>query len=194
MRKFLLLICLVALTALSAAAQETEDDECATDALASIRTLTASTTLDAVEALRQIRAAADEALETCNPLPEDVTMIDTSETHFERDMGCALVFDISRGTADLRVLITGEARDDIFVDVYLPDEDEPLDVLGQIDKQFIDSEDLYIQQYYSSSSGWPLGIYRILLEFGGETRHLAFDMEREGEHNIYVYCEEPGGD
>jgi hypothetical protein len=188
MRKFLLLICLVALTALSAAAQETDDDECATDALASIRTLTASTTLDAIEALRQIRAAADEALETCNPLPEDVTMIDTSETHFEQDMGCALVFDIARGSADLQFLLTGEFRDEIFVDVYLPDETEPLDVLSQNVREFIDSDELYIQQYYSGSD-WPLGTYRILLEYGGETKNLAFEMEREGKYNIYVYCE-----
>lgn len=188
MRKFLLLICILALTALSAMAQETEDDECATDALASIRTLTASTTLDAVDALRQIRAAADKALETCNPLPDDVIMIDTSETHFEREMGCALVFDIARGSANLQFLLTGEKRDDIFVDVFLPDETEPLDVLGQNDKQFIDSEDLYIQQYYSSID-WPLGTYRILLEYGDETRNLAFEIEREGEYNIYVYCE-----
>jgi hypothetical protein len=189
MRKFLLFVCVLALTTLSAFAQEDDDNECMTDAIAAIRTLTASVTLDAVDALRQIRASADEALETCNPLPDDVSMIDTSETHFEREMGCALVFDISRGSANLQFLITGEMRDEIFVDVYLPDEDEPLAVLGQNDKQFIDSEDLYVQQYYSSSSGWPLGTYRILLEYGDETRNLAFEMERAGEYNIYVYCE-----
>jgi hypothetical protein len=184
----LMVVVLIALGLTFTAAAQEDDDECATDALAAIRTLTASTTLDAVDALRQIRAAADTALETCNPLPDDVVMIDTSETHFEREMGCALVFDVARGSANLQFLITGEFRDDIFVDVFLPDETEPLDVLGQNDKQFIDSEDLYIQQYYSSID-WPLGTYRLLLEYGDETRNLAFEMEREGEYNIYVYCE-----
>jgi hypothetical protein len=160
-------------------------------AITVISELTAETDLEPLAILQAIKEAADEALADCTEtaLPADVTMIDTSETHFEREMGCALVFDVSRGTANLQFLLTGEARDDIFVDVYLPGEDEPLDVLGQNDKQFIDSKDLYIQQYYSSSSGWPLGTYRILLEYGGETRNLAFEMERAGEHNIYVYCE-----
>jgi hypothetical protein len=156
-----------------------------------ISELTAETDLEPLAILQAINEAVDEALADCEPEaePVDATLIPTDETHFEREMGCALVFDVSRGSASLQFLITGEMRDDIFVDVFLPGEDEPLDVLGQNDKQFIDSEDLYIQQYYSSSSGWPLGTYRILLEYGDETRNLAFEMERAGEYNIYVYCE-----
>jgi hypothetical protein len=159
-------------------------------AITVISELTAETDLEPLAILQAINEAVDEALANCaeSGLPEDVTMVDTSETHFERDMGCALVFDISRGSSDLQFILTGEFRDDIFVDIFLPGETEPVEVRAQNIREFIDSEELYIQQYYSQSD-WPLGTYHILLEYGGETRNLAFEMERAGDYNIYVYCE-----
>jgi hypothetical protein len=99
------------------------------------------------------------------------------------------VFDVNRGDADLYVIISGESRDEVIVDIFRPSENSPLRVEGQLDKTFIDSGDPYIHQYYRYNIGWPMGLYNLQIDYGGETTKVAWQMEERGSYRIYVQCE-----
>lgn len=165
-----------------------EEDECGADALARISGYLAAVNQDTLAKLKLIRNAAVDALAACVPVDAEAIPILTDETHIEREMGCALVFDISRGTQDLQFIISGEAKDEALVDIVVPGEETPEDVLRQLDKTFLDTGDLYVQQIYARNN-WPLGIYLIRLERDDVVKTFSFEMDVRGDYSIYVYCE-----
>lgn len=116
-------------------------------------------------------------------------VINTQRRHVDLDTLCVIAFDIQRGSADLQFIISGDARDDVIVDIFRPGETRALAVQAQNIKTFVDTGDIYIQQYYSYSVGWPLGVYHIELEFEGVTKRFAFEMTQRGTHNVHVMCD-----
>lgn len=116
-------------------------------------------------------------------------LIDTDEAFLDPRTGCLIAFDIRRGSSDLQFILNGDGRGDIVVDIYRPNETNPLTVQGQLDKTFIDTGDPYIQQYYRFNMGWPLGIYNIELSYEGETTVVSWNMSERATYNIFVLCE-----
>jgi hypothetical protein len=119
--------------------------------------------------------------------PDEVISVD--EAYFDARTGCTVAFDINRGDMDINIIIAGESRDDVVVDLYRPNESNPLSVEGQLDKTFIDTGDPYIHQYYSWNVGYPNGLYNLELSMDGNVSRLAWELETRGDYNIFVYCE-----
>jgi hypothetical protein len=115
-------------------------------------------------------------------------VIQTDEAYLDVATGCIIVFDIRRGDSDLRFIISGDGRNDVVVDIFRPNENNPLPVQGQLDKTFIDTGEPYIDQYYRFNTGWSLGVYQIELQYNGEISRVAWEMEDRGEYNIFVVC------
>lgn len=119
--------------------------------------------------------------------PDEV--IDIYESHIDRTLNCGMTAVVSRSTSDnLDFAISGEAMDEVTVDIYRPNRTEPEPVYRQLDKTFIDTGDSYIHQIYSSSN-WALGTYRLRLVRDNNSRIYEFELEEEGETTIFVYCE-----
>jgi hypothetical protein len=119
--------------------------------------------------------------------PDDV--IQVGERYSDIKTGCDIVFDIARGDMDINLILTGDNRNSVVVDLYRPNETNPLRVEGQLDKTFIDTGDPYIHQYYSFGLFWPLGIYQLEMQAGGETSMLAWELKDRGDYNIFVLCD-----
>ncbi|MBI5667303.1 MAG: SH3 domain-containing protein [Chloroflexi bacterium] len=119
--------------------------------------------------------------------PDDVINVD--EAYFDPRTGCAIAFNVKRGDPDMNILLSGERRGDVVVDLYRPNETRPLRVEGQLDKTFIDTGDAYIHQYYSWNVGWPAGTYQLELKLDGKTSKLAWEMKERADYYIYVMCD-----
>jgi hypothetical protein len=117
------------------------------------------------------------------------TIIQVDEVYRNEEMGCIVAFDIQRGDTDLNIIISGERQRDIFVDLYRPNESNPLDVEGQLDKNFTDTGEPYVHQYYNWGLYWPDGVYQLEITLDDETVILAWELEDGGEYNIFVNCD-----
>jgi hypothetical protein len=116
-------------------------------------------------------------------------VIDVDERYENEAMGCLVVFDIQRGDTVVSIIMAGDRRNDIFVDLYRPNESDPLDVESTYDKTFIDTGDPYVQQYYHWGLYWPAGVYQLEVTIDDETVLLAWELEDQGEYTIFVVCD-----
>jgi hypothetical protein len=119
--------------------------------------------------------------------PDDV--IPTDEIYEDERTGCRIAFDIKRGDMRLNIILAESGRNDVVVDLYRPNETNPLRVEGQLDKTFIDTGEPYVHQYYDFRVSYPMGVYQLEISYGGETSVLAWELETRGDYNIFVLCE-----
>jgi uncharacterized protein YraI len=117
------------------------------------------------------------------------TVIDISEPYMDLATGCMVAFDYSRGDPRLHVIITGAGMEDTEVDVFLPGQSQPLPVDAQYDKAFIDTGDLYIDQFYRWNVPWSPGLYQLEIRFDGQTSRLGWELDRQGDYAVYVVCQ-----
>lgn len=115
-------------------------------------------------------------------------LISTDDPYLDPRTGCIVAFDIKRGNADLSIIITGNKRGNVVVDLYRPNESKALKVEGQLDKTFSDTGDPYIYQYYRYNIGWPVGIYGLEFTLNGQTSKVAWEIRDRADYNIYVVC------
>lgn len=118
--------------------------------------------------------------------PDEI--IDLDEWYTDREAGCEVLVESSRGSMDMVVIIAGDRQDDVVVDLYRPNETRALPVEGQLLKEFIDTKELYIHQYYGWNIGWPFGMYNLEYSIDDLTRRLGFEIEDRGEYLIRVNC------
>lgn len=116
-------------------------------------------------------------------------IISVDEAYLDPKTGCIIAFDIKRGDMDMNLILSGSDRGRVVADLYRPNETAPVRVEGQLDKTFIDTGDPYIHQYYSWNAWWPNGVYQLEVTRDGETSRLAWELETQGDYNIFVYCE-----
>ncbi|MAU12201.1 MAG: hypothetical protein CL607_20435 [Anaerolineaceae bacterium] len=121
------------------------------------------------------------------PGPDE--LINIYEGYVDDAMTCGTQATVGRSTSSgIDIAIAGSGRNEVIVDIYRPNTNNPETVWRQYDKTFVDTGDPYIHQVYRSSY-WPLGTYQISLERGGIQRLLAFNLQETGETTIYVFCE-----
>ena len=121
-------------------------------------------------------------------MPDAVVV--TGEAYFVEGADCVLVPDASRSSdMDITIIITGERKNDVRVDLYRPDNETPLRVEGQLDKTFIDTGSTYIHQYYRWNVWWPTGIYTIDVESGGSLTKIAWNVAERADYNVFVSCD-----
>ncbi len=121
-------------------------------------------------------------------LPDEV--IETDEPYAIAAAGCIVLPDSSRGNdMDINFIIAGERHDDVTVDLYRPNEENPLRVDRQLDKTFIDTGDVYILQVYRWNQWFPTGVYTIEVKLDGRSHKMAWNVAERAEYNVHVYCE-----
>ncbi len=119
-------------------------------------------------------------------LPDEV--IETGEGFIIEDTGCHVIVDSRRGDMDINIIITGERLSDVTVDLYRPNETNPLRVEGQLDKTFIDTGGSYLHQYYRWNQWFPNGIYTIEVKIDRKVYEIAWNMTERVDYNIFVAC------
>ena len=120
-------------------------------------------------------------------LPDVV--IGTGDIHIIEDTGCRVVIDSRRGDMDINIIITGDRMGDVTVDLYRPNENNPLRVEGQLDKTFIDTGEAYLHQYYRWNQWFPNGIYTIEVKIDRSTYKIAWNMTERIDYNVFVACD-----
>ena len=65
----------------------------------------------------------------------------------------------------------------------------PLTVEAQLEKEFTDTDEPYILQYYAYNTSWPMGLYNLEVTVDGVSRLFAWEMEDKADHAIHVYCD-----
>lgn len=116
------------------------------------------------------------------------TIIDVSQPYFDPSTNCTVAIDVKRGSALLHVILTGDGMQRIQADIYRPNETTPLPVESQYTKTFIDTGELYLDQFYRWNVGWPTGLYQLEVQYGGNTSRLGWQMETQGEYAVFVVC------
>jgi hypothetical protein len=116
-------------------------------------------------------------------------VIPTDDIYIDARTGCMVGFNIKRGEMDMSVILDGSRRGDVVVDLTRPRETIPLKVEAQLDKEFIDTGDPYLLQYYRWNVRFPLGVYTLDIALDGKSSKVAWEADVEGEYNIYVTCE-----
>jgi hypothetical protein len=119
--------------------------------------------------------------------PDDVII--TDERFNDERTGCTLFIRPKRGDMEVRFILSGDNKRDITADLYRTGDTNPLNVEGQLDKNFTDTDEPYIDQYYSWGLYWPTGVYNIEFEFGGETSMLAWEVEDRDDYVIFIDCD-----
>lgn len=92
---------------------------------------------------------------------------------------------------DVNVAIHGDLYRDVTVDIFAS-ELKPLEVARQIPKRFVDTDNVYLHQVYSTTR-WPLGRYGVSwkLDVGGGKVIEDLDIveiDKVADHIIYVRC------
>lgn len=119
----------------------------------------------------------------------DVYVEDLSEIYNDERTGCLVVADTRRGDMDMKVIIFGDERNDVIVDLFRPNDDNALDVDAQYDKTFTDTGEPYIHQFYHWGLYWYTGVYEVELSYDGETSRIAWNADTQQEYNLYVSCD-----
>lgn len=116
-------------------------------------------------------------------------LIDIYEGYYDADLDCVIQATVARASSnDLHFAISGDAQNDVVVDIYRPNRTEPERVWTQLTKTFVDTGNVYVDQLYLSSY-WPNGNYRISLERDGQTKVYGFELNQTGRATIYVDCD-----
>ena len=117
-------------------------------------------------------------------------LIETDEPYFIDSANCFVVPSSSRSSdMDINVIITGDRKEDVVVDLYRPNNDAALRVEGQLDKTFIDTGETYIHQYYYWNIRWPTGIYNIEVEMDNVVHRIAWNVTERADYNFFVSCD-----
>ena len=115
----------------------------------------------------------------------------TDEVYRDRETGCSLYLSAVEGPAGLDVLVIGERRREIQVDLYLPGEGTALPPEREkVDDRPAESE-AYVAHLYSRDADWRPGLYRLDLDLGEGRRAFNWEMERLGKYALLVDCDTP---
>lgn len=121
-------------------------------------------------------------------LPDSV--VETGDPLYIFDANCVVVPDLSRSSSmDINVIITGDRKNDVQVDLYRPDNEKPLPVNRQLDKTFIDTGGSYILQAYHWNTWWPTGLYTVDVQLGRQFEKIAWNITERADYNLFVSCD-----
>ena len=111
-------------------------------------------------------------------------------SHYRIKDNCYITTESRRGNEmDIRIILQGPRQDDVTVDLYRPNEENPLRVAGQSLGKFIDSEEIYINQYYRWNQWFPTGIYAIEVKLDGQVYKVAWNVTERTDHLVRFRCD-----
>ena len=128
------------------------------------------------------------------PARASLEVLAPDEYFLDRNTGCTFILDSEGLDDDLNLILAGDRRDEVEVEVFRPDTnpgtDAPLPVTGRIYDSAPDSEP-FIWQYYSADLVQGSALYRLLVVLDGNTSLLAWHMDLPGDQVIFITCNRP---
>ncbi len=131
-------------------------------------------------------AGRDEAQVSVEPTPPRV--LETDVIYRDDHTGCDIIIDPDALDGDLNLALAGDRFEDIEARVYRPGSDTPLRYTDRVDDVFAESDEAFIWQYYTVTSPWIDGLYRLEIELDGRSTQGLWELERGGDQLIYVFC------
>ena len=100
---------------------------------------------------------------------------------------CQVQDSPKRGAMSVRLVITGSRRQNVTADLRVPNAYTALPVQAQFNKKFLDSGDLYIDQWYGAQD-WHAGQYTVVTQLDGKRTEFPLYLTADAEHAVFVIC------
>ena len=136
------------------------------------------------------QAEREEAQVSVEPTPP--RLLETEVFYRDDHIGCDYLIAGEGVDGDLNLALAGDRYRDIEARVYRPGSDVPLRYSDRLDDAFAESDEPFIWQYYSVTTPWSGGQYRLEIELDGRTTQALWELERGGDQLIYVFCNTEG--
>ena len=136
------------------------------------------------------QAEGEAAQVSVEPTPPRV--LETEIFYRDDHTGCDYLIAGEGVDGDLNLALAGDRYRDIEARVYRPGSDVPLRYTDRLDDAFAESGKPFIWQYYTVTTPWSGGQYRLEIELDGRTTVALWELERGGAQLIYVYCNTAG--
>ncbi|MCY3947390.1 MAG: SH3 domain-containing protein [Anaerolineaceae bacterium] len=118
----------------------------------------------------------------------------SEEIYRDRETGCSLYVSALQGQAGLDILIIGERRREVRVDLFLPREQRALRPEREREEDQPAEGEAYVARLYSSDADWRPGLYRIELDLGEGSSAFAWEMECLGKYALLIDCDAPSAE
>ncbi|MCY3719245.1 MAG: hypothetical protein OXG07_06770, partial [Anaerolineaceae bacterium] len=103
--------------------------------------------------------------------------------------GCEIEVTSKRQLFDLNILLAGNKRDEIKVEIFRPGEGNPLQESGRSESQFSETDIPYTLLYFHELNV-DEGVFRLKTDLEGHTRVVGWHQDREDVHTILVFCDD----
>lgn len=124
---------------------------------------------------------------TRTPTPE--WMLRADRIYQDRITGCVVLVDSEGFDDDLNIILVGDQREDVYVDVFRRGEWKPLRVTGRF-RDIARSNEPIIWQYYSEDQVTRYSWYQLRIELDERFSLLEWNT-RSGNQDIFVICNDP---
>lgn len=133
-------------------------------------------------------AAPLAAAPTPAPEPTPPRVLETGVIYRDDHSGCDIIIDAEGLDGDLNLALAGDRYADIEARVYRPGSDVALRYSDRLEDAFAESDKPFIWQYYSVTTPWSDGQYRLEVTLDGRTTQALWNLERGGDQLIYIFC------
>ena len=127
-----------------------------------------------------------------DPTPTGAKLLTMGEIREDAVTGCnLLVGKVADEAGDLALLLAGDGRQEVRVDVYPPGAAAPLPLADSRDSEADVMGNPVIVRIWPESVRWPAGRYRFELGLGEAEAEFEWEMPGPGEYSLLVDCEQP---
>lgn len=131
-------------------------------------------------------------LPEAGPTPTGARLLVMGETWSDDVTGCRLlVGKVADEAGDLALLLAGDGRQEVRVDVYQPGAPAPLPLSVSSDSEADVMGNPVIVRTWPPGVRWPAGRYRFELGLGELDSVFEWEMPGPGEYSLLVDCERP---
>ncbi len=117
---------------------------------------------------------------------EIIELVDSAPHQLEEE-GCLITLD-SNYEENFNVTVIGRDQDGLSVDVYLPDEREPLVMDGSHDFETEIGATFPARIEWAEGDSFPLGVYRFDVHIENNTFHFQWEREDEAFRSFTLAC------
>ena len=124
--------------------------------------------------------------------PAPARLLEMGETWRDSATGCNLIVArVADEAGDLAVLLTGEGRREVRVDVYQPGASAALPLADSLEGSVDVMGNPVIIRTWPEIPRWEPGRYRFEIGLGDASSVFAWEMTRPGEYSLLVDCGRP---
>lgn len=125
---------------------------------------------------------------TSTPAP---VVLEPGRFQWDRSTGCEVQLHPDGLDGDLNLVLADSRQEDVEVRIFRPDSTWDTSFYGRVRDNFEENGEPFIWQYYVTDASWRAGTYRLEITLDGHTSNFTWELERNGDQIIYVYCDQP---